>query len=339
MTTDEVYYIAGMETDTAGRIIVFGYFSGSIDFGNGAIVSTGGRDIFLAQFDPDGNVLWSHVYGGAGQQYPGALAVNESGKIAITGFVDAAVNFGGGALTPTTPFDPVLAVFTSAGTHSWSKIFNGTGSQFGVGVTWAANEDVLLSCNGTGSIDLGGGVLTGSATKYSVFLGRYFGSTGAHRWSSLFSATNGVRGIVEEDHGKIILAGGVGGDVNFGGGVLTGLAAGDADAYLAEFTDVLYTGVSSPALHASLGQNVPNPFNPETRIDYTLDASAHVMIDVYDAAGALVTQLDDGVEPAGAHAIKWDGRDGRGRSVASGVYFYRLDGMPEAAAKKMVLLK
>jgi hypothetical protein len=155
----------------------------------------------------------------------------------------------------------------------------------------------------------------------------------------MFSAVNGVRGLVEEDHGKIILAGGVGGDVNFGGGVLAGLAAGDADAYLAEFTDVLYTGVSSPAPHASLGQNVPNPFNPDTRIAYTLEAPAHVMIDVFDAAGALVTRLDGGIEPAGAHAIKWDGRDRAGKGVASGVYFYRLDGMPEVEARRMVLLK
>jgi flagellar hook assembly protein FlgD len=63
------------------------------------------------------------------------------------------------------------------------------------------------------------------------------------------------------------------------------------------------------------------------------------MIDVFDAAGALVTRLDGGIEPAGAHAIKWDGRDRAGKGVASGVYFYRLDGMPEVEARRMVLLK
>jgi flagellar hook assembly protein FlgD len=52
----------------------------------------------------------------------------------------------------------------------------------------------------------------------------------------------------------------------------------------------------------------------------------------------VVTVLDGGVQAAGAHTLSWDGRDQRGKSVASGVYFYRLEGSAETP-RKMVLLK
>jgi flagellar hook assembly protein FlgD len=53
----------------------------------------------------------------------------------------------------------------------------------------------------------------------------------------------------------------------------------------------------------------------------------------------MVTRIDEGVQPAGAHNTLWNGRDERGAPAASGVYFYWLSGMPEAGARKMVLLK
>jgi flagellar hook assembly protein FlgD len=63
-----------------------------------------------------------------------------------------------------------------------------------------------------------------------------------------------------------------------------------------------------------------------------------VRINVYSTTGALVTTLDAGVQPAGTHSLTWNGRDQRGQSVASGVYFYNLEGSAEAP-RKMVLLK
>ena len=340
MTTEEVYYVTRLETDAEGRAVMFGYFNGSIDFGSGPVVSTGARDLFLAEFDPNGNVVWAHAYGGPGNQYPGDMARNESGKIAITAFVDAAVNFGGGLLTPTTPFDPVVAVFNSAGTHQWSRIFNGAGSHFGQGITWAANEDVLVSCIGTGTMNMGGSLLTPTGVGYSVFLGRYTGANGNHRWSTVYSSTGGLRSYVEEDHGKIILGQSVSGDVNFGGGLLTGTGLGDGDPYLAEFTDVLYTGVGDTLVRGALAiSSYPNPFNPQTTIRYVVPSRGRVVIAVYDASGARVATLVDAEKAAGSYTEAWDGRDDAGRAVSSGVYFARISHASGSKSEKLVLLK
>jgi len=89
----------------------------------------------------------------------------------------------------------------------------------------------------------------------------------------------------------------------------------------------------------SLSQNFPNPFNPMTRIDFALAASAAVRLRVYDAAGRLVRSLIDEDMPAGRYGETWDGRDTKGSIVASGVYFYRLDAGAFTETRKMVLLR
>jgi hypothetical protein len=91
-----------------------------------------------------------------------------------------------------------------------------------------------------------------------------------------------------------------------------------------------------------LGQNAPNPFNPQTQITYAIPDGASgkpVSLLVYDVAGRLVRTLVDAVQPPGIHVLGWDGTDDRGSRVSSGVYFYRLRCNSEAQTRKMILLK
>ncbi len=98
--------------------------------------------------------------------------------------------------------------------------------------------------------------------------------------------------------------------------------------------------------------NYPNPFNPETWIPFHLAQDADVRLTIYDIEGEVVRELDLGHRVAGyytdrAKAAYWDGRNGWGESVASGVYFYQLRvssagsiGVGDyAALRKMVILK
>jgi hypothetical protein len=88
-----------------------------------------------------------------------------------------------------------------------------------------------------------------------------------------------------------------------------------------------------------LAQNYPNPFNPMTRVKFGLVASAHISLRIYDAAGRLVRVLVEGDRAAGRHTELWDGCDASGKSVASGVYFYRLDAGSFTQTRKMILLQ
>lgn len=98
--------------------------------------------------------------------------------------------------------------------------------------------------------------------------------------------------------------------------------------------------VTTPAIELALGQNHPNPFNPQTTIPYTLPAGAtHVRLAIMDVAGKRVRTLVDETQSGGTKEVIWDGRDDRGGAVSSGVYFYVLDAGNRRLTRKLVLLK
>ena len=91
-------------------------------------------------------------------------------------------------------------------------------------------------------------------------------------------------------------------------------------------------------------RNYPNPFNPETWIPYWLAEDAFVTLTIYDGSGRVIRTLDVGHRIAAVYesrskAIYWDGRNGLGEQVASGVYFYTLTAGDYSATRKMVILK
>lgn len=88
-----------------------------------------------------------------------------------------------------------------------------------------------------------------------------------------------------------------------------------------------------------LGQNRPNPFNGQTAIDFTLSRAAPVRLELFNLSGQRLVQLADGAYGPGRHRVLWDGRDGRGRPAASGVYLYRLSGPDGHQTRRLLLLR
>jgi len=111
-----------------------------------------------------------------------------------------------------------------------------------------------------------------------------------------------------------------------------------ADGRPVDLSKRAHKEVSVPA-RFTLEQNYPNPFNPETRVDFSLPENTHVALTVFNVLGREVKILINDDLTAGPHSAVWDGTDGSGRAVASGVYYYRLDTAVGSASRKMVLLK
>ena len=74
----------------------------------------------------------------------------------------------------------------------------------------------------------------------------------------------------------------------------------------------------------SLEQNYPNPFNSETVIRFEMREEREVELAVYNLVGQRLVHLVEGSREAGIHTVRWNGRNERGRELASGVYVYRL---------------
>lgn len=88
-----------------------------------------------------------------------------------------------------------------------------------------------------------------------------------------------------------------------------------------------------------LSQNYPNPFNPGTSIEFTLKRSSHVRVSVLNILGQQVATLLDGNLSSGTHRVEWNGCDASGQALATGIYFYRLDGDRFNQTRKMMLMK
>ena len=124
--------------------------------------------------------------------------------------------------------------------------------------------------------------------------------------------------------------------------------------FYADFTEIVRfevdEGTTASPIIASLPDNTqlfpnfPNPFNPETWIPYQLARASNVQIAIYDTKGIIVHNLELGHQSAGIYtsrsrAAYWDGRNGLGERVASGLYFYQLKTDDISSMRKMVILK
>jgi hypothetical protein len=90
--------------------------------------------------------------------------------------------------------------------------------------------------------------------------------------------------------------------------------------------------------------NYPNPFNPETTINFFIpecrgEMSSNLQLQIYDITGKLVKILINGKMEPGYHSVIWDGKDGNGKEVASGLYFYRIESDEFTETKQCLLLK
>ena len=88
-----------------------------------------------------------------------------------------------------------------------------------------------------------------------------------------------------------------------------------------------------------LSSNYPNPFNPVTSLSFGLPTAGHVRLQIYNVLGQQVKTLIDEPMEIGHHEVTWNGRDGSGKAVSSGVYFYRLESGQFGQTRKMMLVK
>jgi len=122
-------------------------------------------------------------------------------------------------------------------------------------------------------------------------------------------------------------------------GVVAVYDEGDSDLVEVNFE---YAGTSSDdiiVIATRLNNNYPNPFHPLTNISFSIMEAGNVTLEVYNLRGQLIKTLVKGARETGDYTSTWDGTDDTGKSVTSGVYFYKMKTSNYTATKKMILLK
>jgi hypothetical protein len=113
-----------------------------------------------------------------------------------------------------------------------------------------------------------------------------------------------------------------------------GNLAATIDLSIDEVTGVIQTSSTLQPTKFMLEQNFPNPFNPSTTINYTLNQSGIVTLKVYNLLGQEVRTLVNGFQNAGSYHTMFDAQ-----GLSSGIYFYRLQSPNSIQTRKMILLQ
>jgi len=169
---DALQNVGGVAIDGAGNPAISGNFENSLDFGGGPLVSAGTQDIYIAKFDSSGSYIWANRYGQSAPQRTYDIATDSWGNILLTGSFEGTVDFGGGTLASQGDDDIFLARFSPSGIHQWSTSFGDWQEQKGTCITASPNGDIISTGWLCGTVDFGGGPISGGGA-FDIYLVKY----------------------------------------------------------------------------------------------------------------------------------------------------------------------
>lgn len=238
----DAYAIAA---DSSGNVVVTGCLHGTLDFGDGYILSSSEEEpyqIYVVKLSGDGAVIWARSFPSANSAYGLAAAIDSSGNIVIAGAFEASLDLGGGSLTSAGSSDAFVLKLDPQGELLWAKRFgnNTPQSASGVAVDSAGNVTVIGHTFMTtpwwknGELDFGGGPLT-SVGEHDIFLVK-LDASGDHLWSKIMGSHDSevAHEIAVDAADNIVLTGCYENILDLGGGWLMG--EGGMNAFVAKLS-------------------------------------------------------------------------------------------------------
>jgi len=237
-------------TDPSGNIIVAGGFAApSMQVGTVTVNSMGGNDIYLAKFDPQGNMIWIQTIGGTGLDIVGSVCTGTNGNIYICGYYDSPVLTVGtstlGQASTISNYDMFVAAYSTGGASLWSFKYGGASSEQARGIAYssALNNVIVTGFFNTATFPFGVYNVSNSATSGAsndVFVARFnatFGTpTGA--WATGGVNSNDYGYSVEVDASNIYIGGAfspITGNASTVGSAVTSL--GSQDVFIAKYNN------------------------------------------------------------------------------------------------------
>lgn len=238
----------GCAADVAGNVYLAGYTGSTAGLASGGFqTSFGGAyyDAFLVKYNPAGSRLWSTYYGGAGDDFGGACAVDAaSGAVFVTGYTSSTAGIASGgfnnAFTPGGYYDGFLVKFNPSGSRAWATYYGGEGNDFVTGCAVDGTGKIFLSgyTNSTTGIAAGGYQNTiGTAGNFDAFLVK-LNASGSRAWSTYYGNAGIEYGnaCALDAAGNIYLAGSTTSSTGIAYAGFKNSYSGGTDAFLAKFT-------------------------------------------------------------------------------------------------------
>jgi len=222
----------GIAVDGSGNIIVTGFFSGVATFGTTTLTSAGNHDIFLAKYDPSGNLTWIYQAGGAGEDNGLDVTLDESNNILVTGEFSSTATFGSVSLTSIGRQDIFIAKLDASGALKWVKRAGGVESDGAVAISTDRSGNCFITGSFKGIAFFDNLILIGEGWQ-SLFVAKY-DISGNVAWVEKATSTGSVLGtdIAVDRSGNSIVTGWYYGLADFGA---TNLTSANRDMFIAKY--------------------------------------------------------------------------------------------------------
>lgn len=206
----------GITLDSSGNLFISGYIMGDASFGNIDITSSGGRDIFIAKMDTNGNFIWAVTAGGAQDDWNFDIAVDESGNTYITGDFTSTAYFGDTQLISAGNEDIYIAKIDSNGNFVWAVMAGGPGSNTGYRIAVDNEGNSYITGKFSQTAYFGGTELISSGND-DIFIAK-LDNNGEFLWAKKAGGTGEDTGygVIVDDSGIIYITGSFHGFANFG---------------------------------------------------------------------------------------------------------------------------
>lgn len=156
-------------SDSAGNILVTGAFEIEAAFDDETLKSAGDLDIFVAKYDPDGNLMWVQSAGGSGRDGAYSVTTDMADNVLVSGFFNRTVNFNDIRLKSVGDKDAFVAKYAPDGTLAWAISLGGRGDDSARGIASDASGNALLTGSFEGKLTIGPAALT-SAGESDIFV-------------------------------------------------------------------------------------------------------------------------------------------------------------------------
>jgi hypothetical protein len=275
--------------------------------------------VLLTKVDTLGNVIWTKTYGPSGS-YAHSIGNTMDGGFIITGQTPA----------PFVLRDVYLLKTDSLGDSLWSK---------NIGLRYGSSDERHVGYSVEQTVD-GGYIIAGDAridgvSDYDLFLIKT-NSTGDTLWTRLYG------GALNSDFGYSVR------ETSDGGYIISGRngASGHGQAYLVKTDDQGNVAVRETPYRRQITKSYltcsPNPFSYSTTISFSvpIDNDMNARMGIYDATGRLVRDFpQQRLGFANGLKVTWDGRNGYGNRVSSGIYFVVLQVNDSRFSEKLILVQ
>jgi len=296
--------------------------------GLGNVVVVGNTEITInnfqcltVQINSSGVVQWTNIYNGVEDEGASGDCITSDGL--------GNTYVGGDSRSLVTGRDYCTIKYDSSGVSQWVSTYNGPAD---------GHEDVCaIALDGFGNVYVTGDVDTPSTDKDWATV--IYDSQGVEQWTVAYNGDDDgydrPYALAVDGSGNIFVAG-YSYDASGYANCVTVKYSLDTVGIEEDYLDPEQNNTPQPVIGLSV---FPNPFNPCTKVSFTLEHGENVNLSIYDITGKCIAVLADGAFEAGAHSMDWQGRDLQGQSVASGTYFVRMTTADKMVSSKMMLVR